>query len=129
MRITSSASGWSDTRGDNDPPVTVRPVDRWHSGKNIEVSTHINAVNKQSGETQRNFVETRTFLTQGDHVFRSEFVDDQGIENIPESARMTNKQNIFPDTMEIAGPFPPDHPLTLCARRFLHAIRPRVRSA
>ncbi len=94
-------------RGDNDPPVTVRLSIDGTPVKTREVSTHINAVNKQSGETQRNFVEMRTFLTQGDHVFRSEFLNDQGIENIAESARMTNKRNIFPDTMEIAGPFPP----------------------
>jgi hypothetical protein len=93
-------------RGDKDKPVTlVISVD----GKPIkteEVSAQISAVNKQGGATQRTSVEQRVFLSQGDHVFRASFVNDDALKDIPVAARLNNGRNIYPDTMEIAGPFP-----------------------
>ncbi len=93
-------------RGDKDKPVTlVISVD----GKPVrteEVSTQITAVNKQGGATNRVNVEQRVFLTQGDHLIRAAFVNDEGLKDIPVGARLNNSRNMYPDTVEIAGPFP-----------------------
>ncbi|MDP9171947.1 MAG: DUF1587 domain-containing protein, partial [Acidobacteriota bacterium] len=97
-------------RGDKDKPVTlVLSVD----GKPIkteEVSTQITAVNKQGGATNRVNSEQRVFLTQGDHVFRASFINDEAIKDIPVGARLNNNRNMYPETMEIAGPFPSTEP-------------------
>jgi cytochrome c553 len=93
-------------RGDNDKPVTLvisvdgKPV------KTIQVPVQISAVNKQGGATQRSSQEQQLFLTQGEHTFRVAFVNDEDIRNIPVTAHFNNNRNIYPDTIEFAGPFP-----------------------
>src|SRR5205823_5265168 len=42
--------------------------------------------------------------------FRVEFVNDEQLKDIPENARMNNNRNIYPETIELAGPFPPGTP-------------------
>ncbi|HEX6984374.1 MAG TPA: DUF1592 domain-containing protein, partial [Planctomycetaceae bacterium] len=97
-------------RGKDDKPVTVvlsvdgKPV------KTEVVPVQISAVNQQGGATQRGTVETRVFLPGGMHRFRAEFVNDEGLAAIPENARFNNNRNIYPETIELAGPFPPAAP-------------------
>ena len=64
-------------------------------------------MNRQGGETQREVEEVRVFLTANAHVFRAEFVEDKDLEAIPVNRRFDVKANIFPETIDIAGPFPP----------------------
>jgi cytochrome c5 len=93
-------------RGAKDKPVTLvlsmdgKPI------KTVEVSVQISAVNQQGGATQRGSEEQRIFVPQGDHTFRAAFINDEGLKDIPASARYNNNRNIYPDTIEIAGPFP-----------------------
>jgi hypothetical protein len=93
-------------RGPKDKPLTLvlsldgKPV------KTVEVSVEISAVNQQGGATQRSSEEERLFIPQGDHTFRVAFVNDEQLKDIPASARYNNNRNIYPDTVEIAGPFP-----------------------
>jgi hypothetical protein len=92
-------------RGATDKPVTVvLSVD----GKPIQTSTvdvKISDVNRQGGATQRNNVERRVFLTEGPHTFRVEIVYDDALKDIPKEVRLNPNRNIFPETMELAGPF------------------------
>jgi mono/diheme cytochrome c family protein len=93
-------------RGDKDKPVTLvlsvdgKPV------KTVEVSVQISAVNKQGGATQRSSEEQKLFLSQGEHTFRAAFINDEALKDLPLAARYNNNRNIYPDTIEIAGPFP-----------------------
>jgi hypothetical protein len=97
-------------RGKDDKPVTVvlsvdgKPV------KTEVVPVQISAVNQQGGATQRGSVETRVFLPGGMHRFRAEFVNDEFLATLPENARFNNNRNIYPDAIELAGPFPPAQP-------------------
>ena len=97
-------------RGDADKPVTLvisvdgKPV------KTVEVPVQISAVNKQGGATQRSSQEQQVFLTQGEHTFRAAFVNDLAIKDIPAQAHFNNNRNIYPDTIEFAGPFPSKEP-------------------
>ena len=96
-------------RGPNGKPVTlVLSVD----GKPLKtsvVSTVLTEVTQKSGGTQRVTEEIRVYLTEGPHVFRAQFVNDDFFPN-PEAARPANNlnanKNIFAESMEIAGPFP-----------------------
>jgi len=93
-------------RGDKDKPVTLvlsvdgKPV------KTVEVPVQISAVNKQGGATQRSSQEQNVFLPQGEHTFRAAFINDVDLKEIPAQAHFNNNRNIYPDTIEIAGPFP-----------------------
>ena len=97
-------------RGKDDKPVTVvisvdgKPV------KTEIVPVQISAVNQQGGATQRGSVEARVFLPGGTHRFRAEFVNDEFLATLPENARFNNNRNIYPETIELAGPFPPAQP-------------------
>ncbi len=97
-------------RGDTDKPLTLvisvdgKPV------KTVEVPVQISAVNKQGGATQRSSQEQQVFLTQGEHTFRVAFVNDTAIKDIPAQAHFNNNRNIYPDTIEFAGPFPSKDP-------------------
>lgn len=97
-------------RGDQDPPVNVvisvdgKPV------KTEQIPVQISLVNKQGGATHRATVETKVFLPAGLHTFRAEFVDDAGLKNIPENARMNNGRNMYPESIELTGPFAPAAP-------------------
>jgi hypothetical protein len=74
------------------------------------VPVQISAVNQQGGATQRGTVETKVFLPGGMHRFSVEFVNDEQLKDIPENARMNNNRNIYPEAIELAGPFPPATP-------------------
>src|SRR5262249_32605529 len=88
-------------RGANDKPVTlVMSID----GKPVKTETvpvQISAVNQQGGATQRSSQEVAVFLPAGEHDFRAEFVNDDGLETIPANVRLNAGRNIFPDTIEI----------------------------
>ena len=93
-------------RGAEDPPVTLAISVDGAPIKTVEVPVQMSAVNKQGGGTQRSVQEARVFLPGNEHVFRAEFVNDEGLAKIPENQRRNSGQNIFPDTIEIAGPYP-----------------------
>ena len=83
-------------RGAKDKPVTLvisvdgKPV------KTVEVPVQISAVNQQGGATQRSYQEEQVFLTGGEHSFRAEFVNDEGLKDIPEEARFNNNKQHLP---------------------------------
>ena len=93
-------------RTDTSKPLTLVLSMDGKAVKTVEVSVKISAVNKQGGATQRSSEEVRLFIPQGEHTFRAAFVNDEELKDIPVFARHVNGRNIYPDTMEIAGPFP-----------------------
>jgi hypothetical protein len=97
-------------RGPDDPPVTLRISVDGAPVKTVVVPVQISAVNKQGGGTQRVVQEVRVFLPANEHVFRAEFVDDEGLKKIPAKSRSDAAQNIFPESIEVAGPLPPAQP-------------------
>jgi hypothetical protein len=97
-------------RGADDPPVTLAISVDGTPVKTVSVPVQINAVNKQGGSTQRSVFEARTFLPTNEHVFRAAFVDDEGLKNIPAKSRTDTNQNIFPEYVEVAGPYRPAEP-------------------
>jgi hypothetical protein len=97
-------------RGVDDPPVTLQISVDGTPVKTVSVPVQISAVNKQGGGTQRVVQEARVFLTANEHVLRAEFVGDAGLKNIPAKSRNDAGQNIFPESIEVAGPFPPAEP-------------------
>ena len=99
-------------RGAKDAPVNLLiSVDR-KPAKSVSVPVQISAVNQQGGATQRGSQEVRLFLPVGEHTFQAEFVNDEGLQAIPENQRANAGRNIFPDAFEIAGPYPAEgqHP-------------------
>jgi Protein of unknown function (DUF1592)/Protein of unknown function (DUF1588)/Protein of unknown function (DUF1587)/Protein of unknown function (DUF1585)/Protein of unknown function (DUF1595) len=97
-------------RGPEDPPLTLvisvdgKPV------KTVSVPVQISAVNRQGGATQRAVQEVRMFLTGNEHVFRAAFVNDEGLKKIPAKSRTDVNQNIFPEFIDVGGPYPPAEP-------------------
>jgi hypothetical protein len=100
-------------RGAQAKPVTLVISVDGKPYKTVSVPVQISAVNQQGGATQRGFQEVKVFLTGNEHTFRAEFVNDDELKDIPEKARSNEKQNIFPDSIELAGPFPPAEPHTV----------------
>jgi hypothetical protein len=97
-------------RGNDAKPVTLVISVDGKPYKTVTVPVQISAVNRQGGATQRSSEEVKVFLTGNQHTFRGEFVNDEELEKIPEKGRTNANQNIFPDTIELAGPFPPAQP-------------------
>jgi mono/diheme cytochrome c family protein len=97
-------------RGTQDKPVTLVISVDGKPLRTVSVPVQISAVNQQGGATQRSVEEAKVFLSANDHVFRAEFVNDEALKDIPENARFNNNRNIYPETIEIAGPFPPSEP-------------------
>jgi hypothetical protein len=93
-------------RGDTDKPLTLVLSLDGKPLKTVEVPVQISAVNKQGGATQRSNVELQTFIPQGEHTFRVAFINDEQLKDIPVASRRNNNKNIYPDTVELAGPFP-----------------------
>jgi PAS domain-containing protein len=97
-------------------------------------------VNKQGGGTQRAVYETRVFLPGNEHTFRAVFVDDETLKKIPAKSRGDVNQNVFPEFIDVAGPFAPAErhvvkkkalvcdPATgvVCAHRILAALARRA---
>ncbi len=94
-------------RGDTDPPVTMAITVDGTPLKSVTVPVRLDAVNKQGGATQRTVFEARTFLPGNEHTFRAAFVDDDGLKAIPVKSRGDASKNIFPEFIEVAGPFKP----------------------
>jgi hypothetical protein len=97
-------------RGATDKPVTLVITVDGKPLKSVEVPVQISAVNQQGGSTQRSYQEAKIFLTGGEHSFRAEFANDPGLKDIPKEARFNNNKNIYPETIEIIGPFPSNEP-------------------
>ncbi|MCU1330230.1 MAG: hypothetical protein JWN34_5600, partial [Bryobacterales bacterium] len=93
-------------RGAKDKPVNLQISVDGKPIKTVEVPVQISAVNQQGGATQRSSWEQKVFLPAGDHVFRSEFLNDEEGKALPREARLNTNRNIYPDAIEIAGPFP-----------------------
>jgi hypothetical protein len=94
-------------RGTNDKPVTLAISVDGQVIKTVSVPVQISAVNRQGGATQRGIEEASVFLSAGDHTFKAEFVNDTDLARIPANSRNDVNQNIFPEFVEVAGPFPP----------------------
>jgi len=94
-------------RGDKDKPVLLRISVDGKPIKEVEVPVQISAVNKQGGATQRGVEEGRVFLTANEHTFRAEFVNDEFVKPLNAQARSNANSNIFPESIEIGGPYPP----------------------
>jgi len=93
-------------RGSDGKPVTLRISVDGKPIKTVNVESAQTLVNRQGGATQRTYEEVRVYLPQGIHTFRAEFVDDEIGAKLTASARFSPNQNIFPETFELAGPFP-----------------------
>jgi hypothetical protein len=94
-------------RGAQDKPVTLVITVDGKPLKTVNVPVQISAVNVQGGATQRGSEEARLFLAGNQHVIRAEFVNDEALKEIPPNARLNANRNIFPESIELAGPFPP----------------------
>jgi hypothetical protein len=105
-------------RGEKDKPVTLAISVDGKPLKTAEIPVQITQVNRQAGGTQRNTDEVRLFLTEGEHMFRAEFVNDDAAKGLAPADRFDNGKNIYPESIEIAGPFAPASAHT-SGRRFL----------
>src|SRR5690606_33279866 len=75
--------------------------------KRVTVPVQKSQVNIQGGATQRTDVETRVFLTAARHTIRADFVNDAYVEQLESRDYRNNNRNIFPEVIQIAGPYPP----------------------
>ena len=94
-------------RGATDKPVLLRISVDGKPIKEVEVPVQISAVNRQGGATQRGAEEGKVFLTANEHTFRAEFVNDEFVKPLNAQARSNANANIFPESIEIGGPYPP----------------------
>ena len=97
-------------RPSEERPVTLVISVDGQERKTVSLPVGISAVNRQGGATQRAIEEVRVFLDANEHLFKAQFVNDVALAAIPENQRFNNARNIYPDTLEIAGPFPPSEP-------------------
>jgi cytochrome c553 len=95
-------------RGATDKPVLLRISVDGKPIKEVEVPVQISAVNRQGGATQRGVEEGKVFLTANEHVFRAEFVNDEFVKPLSAQARANANSNIFPESIEIGGPYAPE---------------------
>ncbi len=127
-------------RKPDDKPVTLvisvdgKPV------KTVDVPVQISKVNRQGGATQRSTQEIRLYLSEGDHTFQADFINDDAPAAMSKADLFNANKNIFPDAIEIAGPFASTEahasrkpflicdPATgrACAERILTALTPRA---
>jgi len=127
-------------RGPEDKPVTLVISIDGKPAKTVEVPVQLSFVNRQGGATQRSTQEIRLPLNEGDHTFKAQFIDDGAIAAIPQADRFNANKNIYPEAIEIAGPFASTQPrektkpfLTCdpatgraCAERILTDLAPRA---
>ncbi len=127
-------------RGNDSKPVTLVISVDGKPHKTVEVPVQISAVNRQGGATQRSFQEVKVFLSGNQHTFRAELIHDEELAKIPEKQRSSTNSNIFPDTIELGGPYAPAeaHPVqkkilicdpaagTACIERILTAFTHRA---
>ena len=95
------------SRGDDDPPVTMAITVDGDTVKTVSVPVQLNAVNKQAKFAQRAVYDARVFLPGNAHTFRAAFVDDKTLASIPLASRGDATKNIFPEFIELVGPFKP----------------------
>jgi Protein of unknown function (DUF1592)/Protein of unknown function (DUF1588)/Protein of unknown function (DUF1587)/Protein of unknown function (DUF1585)/Protein of unknown function (DUF1595)/Cytochrome C oxidase, cbb3-type, subunit III len=95
-------------RGADDPPVTLVISVDGQPVRTATVPVQLSAVNKQGGGTQRALYEARVFLPGNEHVFRAAFVNDETLKSIPPKSRGDVNLNIFPEFIDVAGPFKPE---------------------
>ncbi|MBI3208649.1 MAG: DUF1592 domain-containing protein [Candidatus Solibacter usitatus] len=93
-------------RGSEGKPVTLQISVDGKPLKTVPVESAITLVNKQGGATQRVYESHRMFLPQGRHTYKAEFLNDEIGRKLQGQARFNPSQNIYPETFEIAGPFP-----------------------
>jgi Protein of unknown function (DUF1592)/Protein of unknown function (DUF1588)/Protein of unknown function (DUF1587)/Protein of unknown function (DUF1585)/Protein of unknown function (DUF1595) len=131
-------------RGEKDKAVTLVISVDGKPLKTVEIPVQISQVNRQGGGTQRSSQEIRLFLTEGEHMFQAEFIGDEAVKEIAVGDRFNNNKNIYPESIEIAGPFAPlqSHVAgkkflvcrlldqgaggSACAARILTALTPRA---
>jgi len=99
-------------RKNTDPPVTLQITVDGRPIRTVDVPVQLSAVNRQGGATQRTTEEARVFLTANRHVFRAEFVNDTTLDSIPLASRRNVGINIFPEFIDVAGPYPTVTPHT-----------------
>jgi hypothetical protein len=92
-------------RPNQDAPVTLAISVDGTTVKTASIPVGLSAVNRQGGATQRAVEEVRVFVPGNSHVFRAELVGDDGVNAVPENVRLNASRNIFPETIEIAGPY------------------------
>ncbi len=93
-------------RGPQDKPVTLVISVDGKPLKTIDIPVQLSEVNRQGGATQRGTQEIRLYLTEGEHTFEARFVNDDAPAAMPPADRLNANKNIFPEAIEIAGPFP-----------------------
>ena len=94
-------------RPNQNAPVTLAISVDGKTVKTATIPVGISAVNRQGGATQRTIEEVRVFVPGNTHVFRAALVGDDGLNAVPENVRLNASRNIFPETIEIAGPYAP----------------------
>lgn len=94
-------------RGAKGQPVTLVISVDGKPLKTATVDTALTKVTIQGGATQRVTEEVRLFLQAGPHQFRAQFVNDDFVKDLPPANRLNPGRNIYPESMELAGPFPP----------------------
>ena len=97
-------------RGAQGKPVTLTIAVDGKPLKTVAVESAFTLVNRQGGATQRTSEEIRVFLPEGPHRFQASFVDDEVLKTVAEKDRMNSSKNIYPESIEIAGPFTPEKP-------------------
>jgi hypothetical protein len=97
-------------RDAGDPPVTMVISVDGNPVRTVSVPVQLSAVNKQGGATQRALYEARVFLPGNEHAFRAAFVGDETVTSIPVKARTDVNKNIFPEYLDVAGPYKPETP-------------------
>ena len=97
-------------RESDHPPVTLAIRVDGATARTVSVPVQINAVNRQAGAAQRATYEARVFLPGNRHTFRASFVDDATLASIPVTSRGDTSKNIFPEFIDVAGPFTPSQP-------------------
>jgi hypothetical protein len=88
-------------------PVNVVVMVDGERVKTATVPVEISAVNKQGGGTQRTVLEHRIFLPSNEHAIRVMFEGDEDLKKIPPQYRRDAGFNIYPEYIEIAGPYAP----------------------
>jgi Protein of unknown function (DUF1592)/Protein of unknown function (DUF1588)/Protein of unknown function (DUF1587)/Protein of unknown function (DUF1585)/Protein of unknown function (DUF1595) len=123
-------------RGMQGKPVTLTMFIDGKPMKTVEVESAFTLVNRQGGATQRTSEEVRVLLPEGPHSFKAAFINDETLKTIAEKDRMNSSKNIYLESFEIAGPFPPEKGLagkkdvlicdpasgTSCVERILTAL-------
>ena len=97
-------------RGPQGKPVTLVISVDGKPLKTVEVPSARTEVTRLAGSTQRVSEPVRVFLTEGPHLFRAQFINDDFFKDekdIRPASHLNSNKNIFTETMQISGPFAP----------------------